>query len=423
MSFTSTFPTNTIKFSYVVVVPTTIGVSDFAKGYEAVSLRVIASFDASAGVDTSRVGIPVADTGYGSELLRLIVSAIDRGLGGELVPFMRKEDVEVARGSDTVSMRRIGVVDVSRGVELGVPTQYTVVHPRDALVACLQSLDALYPGIGYEMEVRAVHFNQPIECIRLALSLVSYELQKLARVGVRLEDEVYDEVRELWSKVMGWRGLRAMDILMHEHENEIIDMLVGLEKIYKKLLRYRFLRAGELGLGSELARYKDLTPVVDRLVYKPIPIEYYTDRLSPAGGYVLTPPPVAFKEAYTTHFIVIAMLIYNRTQGTRILWSDVWQGKPSCYVYVYSDSWVVAWFEDRVFTTAVDWDYNDVAVGARVEVLDGAKYVHFIVLDQEHRDTVRGCVTVGGAEYCSGDIGSYSGAVRVVYEAWIPYPS
>ena len=402
-----------------MVAPIVISSTDSARGYDTVTFKSMTSLDASTGLEASRAKIPVTDLGLGAEFLRLVVATIERGLGRELVSFTRKETGESAKGGDVVSWRRIEAIDASRGAELSLPTLFTAVHPRDVLSSCIAILDNLYQEVDYGKEVKTTHFNQPVDCVLLALNLVNHELQKLVKIGVRLEDEIYREVIGLWDRATRWRRLRSGDIIEPEHENEIIDMLTELEEIYRKLLRYRFLKVSELGVGIELARYKDLTAVADRLRYKPTPIEYYTDSLSPAGGYVLTPPPITFKEAYTTHFTGITMLIYNVSKGTRILWTDVWQGKPSCYVYVYSDCWVVTWFEDRTFYPTPDWDYDDVAVGARIEVLDGKRYVHFVAFEKDHSDIDRCCIVVGGVEYCTGDLGAYSGAVRIAYEAWI----
>jgi len=419
MSFTSALPTNLPKFSYVVVAPTTIGVTDSARGSDFTSLKSMTALDVSTGLEASKIKVPVTDLGSGLEFLRLTLRALESALGKELVTLSRKETREIARGSDAISEKVMAIREISRGLDLSVPSVFTAKHPKDALSECLSCLSALYPEIDYDKEIKAIHYNQPVRCILLALSLINYELQRLMRVGVRLEDEVYREVNELWNRVNSWKTLFSGDTVEPEHENEIIDLLVGLEKMYYKLLKYRLLKGKELGSGKELARYKDLTPVADRLVIKPTPIEYYTDKLSPAGGYVLTPPPVAFKEAYATHFTGITMLIYNVSKGTRILWSDVWQGRPSAYVYVYSDCWVVTWFEDLTFYATPDWDWDDVAIGCRIEVLDGKRYVHFVVFEKDHSDTDRCCIIVGGVEYCTGNLGPYQGAVRIAYESWI----
>jgi hypothetical protein len=213
---------------------------------------------------------------------------------------------------------------------------------------------------------------------------------------------------------------KAGDIIWHSDENALIDMLRELEVLHHKLQMYRLLKASDIGVGVEVGRYKDLTPVLDRIVVRAMPIEYYTDRLSPPGGYVLTPPPVSFKEAYSTNFKDLTPLIYNVDTGYRILWNDVWQGKPSAYVYIYSDCWIVVWFEDLTFTANPDWDWDDVAVGVRIEVLDGNKYVHFIALEKDHLCVDKCCILIAGKEYCTGNLGGYQGPVRIAYETWIP---
>jgi hypothetical protein len=254
MSFTSALPTNLPKFSYVVVAPTTIGVTDSAKGSDFTSLKSMTSLDVSTGLEASKIKVPVTDLGSGLEFLRLTLRALESALGRELVTFSRKETKEIARGSDAISEKVMTAREVSRGLDLSAPSVFTAKHPKDALSECLSCLSALYPEIDYDKEIKAIHYNQPVRCILLALNLINYELQRLMRVGVRLEDEVYREVNDLWNRVNSWRTLYSGDVVEPEHENEIIDMLVDLEKIYHKLLKYKLLKGREVGLGAETSK-------------------------------------------------------------------------------------------------------------------------------------------------------------------------
>jgi hypothetical protein len=254
MSFTSALPTNLPKFSYIVGVPTIIGVVDSGVGSDFTSLKSMTALDTSTGLEASRVKVPVMDLGSGIEFLRLTLRALESALGKELVTFSRREIKEIARGSDATSEKVMITREISRGLDSSISALFTAKHPKDALSECLSCLSALYPEIDYDKEIKAIHYNQPVRCILLALNLVNYELQRLMRVGVRLEDEVYREVNDLWNRVSSWRTLYSGDVVEPEHENEIIDMLVDLERIYHKLLKYKLLKTKEVGLGGETSK-------------------------------------------------------------------------------------------------------------------------------------------------------------------------
>jgi hypothetical protein len=280
----------------------------------------------------------------------------------------------------------------------------------------------MYSEVDKDKEAKSTHFNIVADCALNVASFVGRFLQALKLRGIEMAVDTYSKLVECWRLSTLYPRLRAMTILEPDHENKLIDIVICLDSLYN-LLKYLLAKTlSDRGSGLDIARMLDLTPVSDRLTYVNTPIPYYTSQLSPPGGYVLTKPPVTFKIAYVGSLLTsawgLSLYINNISMGWTVRWSDKSGANPCAKVSVYNDGWVLAWIEDRCWRGA-DWDYNDMAVGARAEVLDGATYLHAIFLDQDHADTDQPCIDAQGTTYCNDNIGSYSGPVRIVWEIWI----
>jgi hypothetical protein len=290
-----------------------------------------------------------------------------------------------------------------------------------SLEQCVDLLNSYFAEVDVGKEVKAVHYSTVASCVADLLNLIASKLNELANAGVELGDDVYNQLSKCQNLVNSYAMPKSMSIIQPEHENMLIDMLKCVENLYYMLPAYILWVLTDSGIGADSGAYTDLTPILDRAYYQNSPIPYFTDQLTQVGGYVLTPPP-----PYTTAVIGslqtmawgLSLYIKNISKGWTVRWTDSSGSNPCAKVSVYLDNWVLAWIEDRCWSGA-DWDYNDMAVGVRAEVLDGATYLHVIFLDQDHLDTDQPCVDVQGATYCDGNIGSYSGSARIVWEAWI----
>jgi len=418
MSFTSALPANIPKYSAVVGVPVSIVSVDTASGADSTSLTYRELYDYGVGVDLHRVKHVLGDLSTGLDMSRLSVRAVDSGITGELIQYTSRTIFD--RGVCTDSILRFFRQLTDGGIhkEFVVPMVGEVLpDPENVVEGCIDAIDTYYREVSYGYEVRAAHYTIVNDCVLYILSLISFKLCRLAMIGKLLSDDIYTQLSRCWRLATSYRRPKALDIILPEHENELADMLKCTEELLSKLPPLFVFGVSDLGITEELSRYIDVTSVSDRLIYRPRPIEYFTDKLSPPGGYVLTPPPT-FREALVVSAYGMRALIYNISTGKKILWEDIWRDRPCTRVYIYADGWVIVWFEDRCFYGEPDWDYDDIAAAFRFERLNGVVYLHFLALDQGHIDTERACIEYSGVEKCSPNIGGYSGPVRVAYEEW-----
>jgi len=418
MSFTSTFPSNMPKYSSIVGIPTVILSIDAASGADYNSLTWRELPDYGVGVDLSNVRHVLGDLSVGVEASSLRVRAVDLGAVGELVQYISRVVFDKAVFTDVISAVTRTLFDSSISKELAAPMVSEIFpDPESAVEKCINDISRLYSEVYYRADVRSTHCTVVHDCILSMLSLVSFKLQEMTRVGVVLSSDIYDQFKKCWHMASSYRRPRPLDVVIAEDDNELVNMLKCTEELLSKLPPFLTRSTIDLGVARDFGRYIDVTSVSDRLIYRPRLIEYFTDRLSPPGGYVLKPPPT-FREALVVSAYGVRALIYNISKGNKILWEDIWQNKPCTYVYIYADGWVIVWFEDLCFYARPDWDYNDVAVAFRFERLNGVVYLHFLALDHSHADTDIVCIEYLGVEKCSPDIGYYFGPVRVVYEEW-----
>ncbi|RLB79795.1 MAG: hypothetical protein DRH17_13150 [Deltaproteobacteria bacterium] len=82
MSFISTFPTNTVKFSYVIGVLLSV---DTGKGFERAALRVFILSDYGVGSEALRRIVHVTEYGKGEEVSKKIVLTLDYAKGSEVL--------------------------------------------------------------------------------------------------------------------------------------------------------------------------------------------------------------------------------------------------------------------------------------------------------------------------------------------------
>jgi len=423
MSFTSALPANTPKYSVVVVVPTILISTDTASGVDSTSLTYRELYDYGVGVDLHRVKHVLGDLSTGLDMSRLSVRAVDSGITGELIQYTSRMIFD--RGVCTDSILRFLRQLTDRGIhkEYTIPMVGEVLpDPESVVKRCIDVIDTYYKEVSYGYEVRTTHYTIVDDCVLYILSLISFNLCRLAMIGKLLSDDIYTQLSRCWRLATSYRRPKVLDIILPEHENELADMLKCTEELLSKLPPSLVWGVTDLGITKELSRYIDVTGVSDRLIYKSRPIEYFTEQLSPPGGYVLTPPP-PYKEALVVTIYGIRAFIFNTSTGAQIWWEDVWQGRPCTQISIYADGWTVAWFEDLCFYRSPDWDYNDSAVAFRVERLDGVDHIHFVVLEQHHSDGNTDCITHplgdGRTMTCSPNLGPYSGPVRVAYETWI----
>lgn len=423
MSFTSALPANVPKYSYTVGIPAVITAGDSASGGDAVLDRAIQIYDLGTGAEEPLARLPTQDSGTGGELYALTARAGDSGAGGEVVAYASRAFYDKGTGGDYVGAKTMVQLDAGTGAELtAVHLTAVLPDPLRALSSCVEAIDRVYGEVGSGNYIRPEHFNVVHTCILYGLSTLSYYLERLAARGVILGADTFEKLSRCWSTASEWRKLYAGDILMPEHRNTLIDALKCFEELYYMLPRYRLMTVQDSFGAEDYCTIVDTSPVADRTTYVSTPIEYFTNQLSPPGGYVQTPPPpytVARVDSLRVVYYGIDIVVYNVTLGHRIRWVDSYGGKPCASAKLFWDGWMVSWFEDMCFTGRADWDYDDIAVGIRMETLDGGRYLHMVVLDIEHGHTLRGCVTVLGVEYCSPNLGGYSGPMRVAYEAWI----
>jgi hypothetical protein len=422
VSFTSTFPTNIPKFSYAVA-PTIVSSIDSAIGVDSISSIFRQLFDYVYGFELGFVKPLSTDLGVGMDLSRLSVRAGDIGSGVERVSYRSVVLFDYGKGSELVVKRFIQLFDLAKTLEVLIPSMHTTLSSALGDVSsCISAVFSMYSEVDYGKEVKASHFTTVSDCALKVASTVGRLLQSLELRGIKFPVDTYSKLAECWRLSATYPRLRSGSIIEPEHENMLIDIVTCLDSLYS-LLKH-LLAAGlvDRGSGVDYLRTLDLTPVADRLIYVNTPIPHYTSQLSPPGGYVLTKPPVTFKTAYVgslwTTAWSLSLYVKNITAGYTIKWSDKRETTPCAKVYVYSDGWVIAWIEDMCWGIP-DWDYNDMAVGVRAEVLDEVTYIHTISLDQDHMDTDQPCIDVQGSTYCNGNIGSYSGPVRIVWETWI----
>ena len=384
-----------------------------------VSKLMITTSELGAGLDTSKVMLSGRDLSTGLELLKLYLMTGDLSRASDITRLLRRLVSDYGSGVELVPKVFLRGRDSGVGKSYVLPMLGDVLPDPTAFISkCVDALDRYYPEVDYGREVKAVHYSVVNDCMFYLLTLISLKLCDMVKGGIRLSDDAYNQLSKCWGLTASYRRPKSMELIQPEHENQLIDMLKCVEDLYSYLPAYFMWVTRDSGVGRELGRYIDITEVADRVVYKPQPIEYFTNQLSPVGGYVLTPPP-PFKEGIVVVVYGIRAFIYNTSKGTQIWWDDTWQDKPCTQVSVYSDGWTVAWFEDLCFYSQPDWDWDDSAVAFRVERLDKTDYLHFVVLEKDHGDGNTDCIVSPAGVTCSPNLGSYSGPVRVAYETWI----
>lgn len=137
MSFTSTFPTNIVKFSYVAVAPVQVGSVDSAVGRETVSARIFVLSDTVAGIEVARIEKVVSDQGAGVEQvvsLSVKTFAKDYGYGGEVAQKTYAEIlvIDQSKGIDRVTSKYMERVDTAVGAE--VARVYLIALDRASVV-------------------------------------------------------------------------------------------------------------------------------------------------------------------------------------------------------------------------------------------------------------------------------------------------
>jgi hypothetical protein len=422
VSFTGTFPTNIPKFSCIAG-PTTVSSVDTAKGADSISTLSRQLYDSSLGVDTLSLKPFSFDVASGLEYSRIGLKRADTGSGAERIPLRSIKLYDSATSSDYILTRLIRLLDLATAVEAIIPSMHVSVGSASSdLATCLSELATVRNDVVTGKEIYARHYTIVPECTLKTLSLVGRLLQALKLRGVALPPDVQEKLVECWSKASSYPALQSGDIIEPEHENMLIDMVACLDSLYSVLRLILAVSILDKAGGLDYLRVLDLTPVAGQLTYVTSPIPYYTSQLSPPGGYVLTKPPVSYTTAlvgslWSTAWS-LSLYVRNISKGWVVRWNDTNGNNPCAKVSVYSDGWVLAWIEDMCWGGA-DWDYNDMATGARTEILDGVTYIHAVFLDQDHLDTDQPCIDVEGSTYCGSGVGNYSGSVRVVWETWI----
>jgi hypothetical protein len=286
---------------------------------------------------------------------------------------------------------------------------------------CIDLLNSYLSEVGVDNEIKAAHYSVVANCVTSLLNLIINKLNYLTNAGLRLSDDVNNQLSKCKNLVNSYAMPKTMSIIQPEHENMLIDMLKCVENLYYMLPSFILWMIMESGKGTDSGAYTDLTPVISRASIINSPIPYFSTQLSPAGGYVLTPPP-----SYTTAVIGslqtsawgLNLFIKNLSQGYAVNWTDSNGPNPCAKGSLYSDGWILFWIEDRC-PSGADWDYNDIALGARAEILDNRTFVHAIAVDQDHWDSVMPCATAGDTTLCGPGLNSYSGPARIMWEAWI----
>jgi hypothetical protein len=385
------------------------------------SLIGLKSADACLGAESSLIGLKGADLGLGADLILLkglVAYDIARGSDVTLKYIMRLHDL--AKGADAVLNRLLGLYDLGQGADYGLASLHSDVAAalRDFNVSQI-AINKMIGDIDYGKEVRAEHYALvPLAAANL-LSAVSKLLQVLKLRGASVPADIQDKLNVCWSIATSYPMLRSGDLISPVHENKLIDLLVCLSSFSSAFRNLLASSGSDSGGGVEYTRLLDLTPVADRVTSVSAPIPYYTDRLSPPGSYVIVKPQTMYTTAYVsglpTTQLGLTLYVRDISQGSIVRWDGSSAGAPCAAVYVYSDGWVLAWFNDRC-----SGSYTSVAIGVRTEVLSGAPFLHVVGFDQDHEDTDQPCINVKGFMFCGNSVGAYSGPVRLIWEAWVP---
>jgi hypothetical protein len=402
--------------------------------YGLIGLRLV---DSGLGAEYSLIGLRSADACLGAEYSLIGLKGADLGLGADITPLKgtvaydlaRGSDVtlkyimrllDLAKGADAVLNRLLGLYDRGQGADYGLASLHSDVAAalRDFNVSQI-AINKVIGDIDYGKEVRAEHYVLvPLAAANL-LSAVSRLLQVLKLRGASVPADIQDKLNACWSIATGYPMLRSGDLISPAHENKLIDLLVCLSSFGSAFRNLLASSGSDSGGGVEYTRLLDLTPVADRVTSVSAPIPYYTDRLSPPGSYVIVRPQTTYTTAYVsglpTTQLGLTLYVRDISQGSIVWWNGSSAGAPCAAVYVYSDGWVLAWFNDRC-----SGSYTSVAIGVRTEVLSGAPFLHVVAFDQDHADTDQPCINVKGFMFCGNSVGAYSGPVRLIWEAWVP---
>jgi hypothetical protein len=436
MSFVGAFPANAPKYVYQAL-HRLIAAIDAGVGADITILKGIVAYDLSVGLDASLVrsltrdsaagaeysliGLRGADLGQGADITILkgiVAYDLARGYDKTLKYIMRLLDL--AKGADLVLNRLLGLYDQGQGADYGLASLHSDVAAalRDFNVSQI-AINKIIGDIDYGKEVRAEHYVLvPLAAANL-LSAISRLLQVLKLRGASVPADIQGKLNECWSIATGYPMLRSGDLISPVHENKLIDLLVCLSSFGSAFRNLLASSGSDSGGGVEYTRLLDLTPVADRVTSVSAPIPYYTDRLSPPGSYVIVRPQTTYTTAYVsglpTTQLGLTLYVRDISQGSIVWWTGGSAGAPCAAVYVYSDGWVLTWFNDRC-----SGGYTSVAIGVRTEVLDGAPYLHVVGFDKDHVDTDQPCINVKGFVFCGNSVGAYSGPVRLIWEAWVP---
>ena len=208
MSFTSVFPSNFVKYSALVAIPTIILSTDTASGADTTSLTSRELFDYGVGAELHRVKHVLGDLSTGLDMSRLSVRVSDSGITGDLIQYISRMVFD--RGVCTESLLRFLRQLVDRGVskELAMPMMSEIFpDPESAVEKCINAISRLYLEVYYRAEVRSTHCTVVHDCILYMLSLVSFKLQEMTRVGVVLSSDIYDQFKKCWHMASSYRGL------------------------------------------------------------------------------------------------------------------------------------------------------------------------------------------------------------------------
>jgi hypothetical protein len=195
VSFTSTFPTNIVKFSAVLAVRT-ITVSDAATGTEAVSSRLIGALDSGVGAEAPLVNLVTRDVGVGSE---------------------------------TVSSRLASLIDAATGVDKSLPVSIPELIFR-SFSECVESLR--YVSYGTPVESRDL--NMKTTCIKLMRDTLDKYRYKLY-VPASIVDPLIDKLDSVLATI---RYVKSGDIIQPEDHNYVVDALKKARDILSEIESY-----------------------------------------------------------------------------------------------------------------------------------------------------------------------------------------
>jgi len=299
MSYTSTFPTNLVKFGYVAGAKFS---RDSAKSSEAVVHREIGVIDVAKGIEA--LVKPTSDTGLGLDRVEYLETPTkDRGTGAEiasLLSLMTRSDV--AKPIDVSYMHRV-LIEFARAIENKVLYKATTVPYTD-----LTRAKDVFPTLVYEIlnmigTLRRVNYgdvvlpsdiNSIIDILERIDKFNQFVAYWFNKHGFTLPQEAYNLVYVISAKVRRLTRVKIGEILTEEPHNAIVDVLAEEYELLKLFLEYlpRIPSKSDTAKASEVAtvlKYVGLvTDYVSWWLYERYRYSFlYKDRGDIANGNIL----------------------------------------------------------------------------------------------------------------------------------------